>query len=74
MARSWLSHSAKPSSIPVELRYAKRLQITMSRLPNFICNSFVSHWPRECGRWRMAFRARNKSQSQRVKSPAVFRR
>jgi outer membrane protein TolC len=29
MARSWLSHSAKPSSIPVDLRYARQLQITI---------------------------------------------
>ena len=41
MARSWLSQSAKPSSTPVELRYAKRLQITIWFLQNYIWNSFA---------------------------------
>jgi outer membrane protein TolC len=46
---------AKPLSIPVESHYVRRLQITISSLPNYIFNSFASHWPRAYERWPMAF-------------------
>jgi Outer membrane protein len=73
MARSWLSHSAKPSSIPVELRYAKRLQITIA-LAELHLQQFRLTLAARVRTLAYGISSAQLSQSQCVKSPAVFRR